>query len=169
MTNTLEIWKPVDGHEGYEVSNLGRVAVIKNGERFIRKPNTATHYLSMSFRKRPCDTAQKSKTIHSMVAEAFHGPRPKGAIIRHIDGNRFNNRADNLAYGTKNENVYDAIAHGTYKGPSNGRALLDERHIALIRLLLETGTSLTAIAKAIGVSVGTIHAIKTGRNWGHVP
>jgi hypothetical protein len=168
MTDTPEIWKPVEGHDGYEVSNLGRVAGLKNGERFIRKPNTATHYLTVSFKKRPFDTAQKGPTIHSLVAQAFHGPRPEGAVIRHIDGNRFNNRADNLAYGTKNENVYDTIVHGTYKGTNNGRALLDERHVVLIRLLFESGTTLTAIAKAIGVSISTIHAIKTGRNWVHV-
>jgi len=166
MTDTPEIWKAVVGHDGYEVSNLGRIAVIKNGERFIRKPNSATHYLSISFRKRPEDRSQVSKSIHVVVAETFIGPRPSGMVVRHIDGDRYNNAAANICYGTPNENVYDAIKHKTYKGSKNGRAIFDERHVLLIRTLLEKGSGTSELARLLNVSIGTIHAIKTGRNWG---
>lgn len=165
MADIPEIWIPVLGHDGYEVSNLGRVAVIKNGKRVLRTPNSATHYLSVSFRRRPEDRAQKSKTIHSLVAEAFIGQRPSGAVIRHIDGNRYNNEAKNLSYGTPAENVYDDIRHNVRKGSNNGRAVLDERHVVLIRLLLEKGIGTSKLSRILGVNIGTIHAIKTGRNW----
>lgn len=165
MTDTLEIWLPMIEHDGYEVSNLGRIAAIKNGERFIRKPNAATPYLSVSLKKRHHDKSQTSKNIHVVVAETFLGPRPSGMVVRHMDGNRYNNAAGNLCYGTPNENVYDSVSHGTYKGSKNGRALLDERHVILIRLLLDAGTSCSELARQLGVSIGTVHAIKTGRNW----
>ena len=165
MSELREVWLPVVGHEGYEVSSLGRIASIRNGERFVRKPNSATRYLSVSFKKRREDSEQKSKNIHSVVAEAFIGPRPKGMVVRHIDGDRYNNAASNLTYGTPNENVYDSIKHKTYKGSKNGRAVLDERHVALIRMLLDRGLGSSELSRQLGVSVGTVHAIKTGRNW----
>ena len=165
MTDTPEIWLPMIGHDGYEVSSLGRVAAIKGGERFIRKPNAATPYLSISLKKRPQDKGQTSKNIHVAIAEAFLGFRPDGMVVRHVDGNRYNNAAENLCYGTPNENVYDSVSHGTYKGSKNGRAVLDERHAILIRLLLSAGTSCSELARQLGVSIGTVHAIKTGRNW----
>ena len=86
-------------------------------------------------------------------------------VVRHLDGDRYNNAASNLAYGTPNENVYDSVRHRTYKGSKNGRAVLDERHITLIRMLLDKGESCAELSKHLGVSSGTIHAIKTGRNW----
>ena len=166
--NTSETWVPIQGYEGrYEVSNLGRIAVIKNGERFIRKPNLSTTYSSFSCAKRPGETKQKSLYIHTVVALHFIGPRPSGHIIRHLDGNRRNNAAFNLAYGLPHENVQDAIKHGTHAGTNNGRAILNERSVAAIRLLLDTGVSQSKIARELGVSVCTIHAIKTGRNWSH--
>ena len=85
--------------------------------------------------------------------------------MRHLDGNRYNNAASNLGYGTPNENVYDSVGHKTYKGSKNGRAVLDERHVTLIRMLLDKGSSCSGLSKRLEVSVGTIHAIKTGRNW----
>jgi hypothetical protein len=169
MTNTHEVWKPIPGFEGiYEVSNLGRIAVMKNGERFIRKPNTATHYLSISFKKRKGEKTQTSANIHKLVAEAFIGPRPPGCVIRHIDGNRYNNSTGNLCYGTKNENVFDSIRHGTQRGENNGRSVINEACVRAIRLLLEVGVTQTRIANEIGVCVSTVNAIKTGRNWKHV-
>ena len=166
MDDSVEVWKPVIGYEGiYEISNHGRFARLKNGERFIRKINTATHYPSVSFLKRNTDKTQKSKTVHSLVAEAFLGQRPDGNVIRHIDGNRFNNRSENLAYGTVEQNIDDAVKHQTYKGSKNGRSLFCEKGVEAVRMLIEQGVSLSHIAKRLSVSVGTIHAIKTGRNW----
>ena len=161
-----EMWKPVDGYDGYyEVSSLGRFAAIKNGERFLRKINYATHYPSVSFKKRPQDKAQKSATMHSLVAKAFLGERPSGYVVRHLDGDRHNNRADNLAYGLPEENYADTKKHGTHRRENNGRSLFNELGVKAVRLLIEKDVSLSEIARHLGVSVGTIHAIKTGRNW----
>jgi len=169
MSNSVEIWKSVIGYEGiYEVSNHGRIASVKNGERFIRKLNKATVYLSVSLKKRPQDIRQGSANVHKLVADAFLGERPEGHVIRHIDGNRYNNKADNLQYGTANQNVEDSVNHGTYKGAKNGRAVLTEAGVLAIKMLLEKGVSQSEIAKKIGVSIASINAIKQGRNWSHI-
>ena len=161
-----EIWKDMPGFEGiYEVSSIGRVATIKNGERFIRRLNKATGYLSVSRKQRPEDSSQTVAYVHQLIAEAFLGPRPEGHVVRHIDGNKLNNRASNLRYGTPDENIADSVSHGDYKGNSNGRAKFTEPGIRAVKMLLELGISTTKIAKATGTSIGTIHAIKMGRNW----
>ena len=170
MAETPEIWMPIIGYEGiYEISNRGRVSVIKNGERFIRKQNSATHYLSISFRKRPQDKIQRSATVHRLVAEAFLGPRPEGQVIRHIDGNRYNNAVENLTYGTPEENALDAIKHKVHEGEKNGNSQLNEIAVKAIKLLIKNNISQSEIARCLGLTVAAIHAIKVGRNWRHIP
>lgn len=161
-----EVWKPVPGYEGiYEISNFGKVNSIRNGERFPRKLNTKTHYTSFSCKKLPEHKTQKCFYIHSLVAQVFIGPRPEGHVVRHLDGNRRNNHLSNLAYGTPQENVADAIAHGTFAKENNGRALFTEAGVKAVKMLIDMGVSLSEIARKTDVSISTIHAIKTGRNW----
>lgn len=44
--------------------------------------------------------------VHRIVATAFHGPQPSPEhVVDHIDTNRLNNRADNLHWVTRLENI----------------------------------------------------------------
>lgn len=54
-----------------------------------------------------------TKHIHRLICMAFHGmpPTPQHQT-RHLDGNRKNNRPENLAWGTQAENWADRKAHG---------------------------------------------------------
>jgi hypothetical protein len=166
MSYPTEIWVPVQGYETYyEISNFGRFARLKNGERFLRKLNHRTHYLSVSLTKRPIDHRQKCIYIHQAVALHFLGPRPSGNVVRHLDGNRYNNHVSNLCYGTPEQNYLDTITHKTHKGENNGRAKLNATSAILVKLLLQKGAGLSEIAKAIGVTPQAIYAIKIGRNW----
>lgn len=64
----------------------------------------------------------KTRTVHSLVAEAFLGPRPEGYDIDHIDGNKTNNTAENLRYVTHTENMRSFYAQpGTRKKPAPAR------------------------------------------------
>lgn len=59
-----------------------------------------------------------TRTVHSLVAAAFLGPCPTGQEIRHRDGNRQNPCSDNLHYGTRTQNIMDAVAAGTWMSPA---------------------------------------------------
>ena len=56
----------------------------------------------------------KTRTVHSLVAEAFIGARPEGMEICHSDGDPTNNHLDNLRYGTPSDNTLDKVRHGTH-------------------------------------------------------
>lgn len=121
--NEVEEWRPVPGGLPYEVSSFGRLrslprtVVRSNGApqrvagRVLRlNPNEAGH-LTASF---SVLGERRGVKVHWVVAEAFHGPRPAGMEIRHLDGDPTNNRAVNLRYGTRSENCQDRVWHGTH-------------------------------------------------------
>ena len=100
-----EQWRDVVGHEGYRVSANGRV-LGKSGK--ILSPVDNGHgYMSVPISGAP------RRYVHQLVLEAFVGPRPDGYQARHLNGNRGDNRASNLAWGTPSENARDKLAHGT--------------------------------------------------------
>lgn len=116
-----EEWRAVVGQEGkYEVSSLGRVRSLDRIVTYKNKSGTL-----VSCRKRgkllmpglasngylTAALSQKSYTIHELVCVAFIGPRPPKYATRHLDGNKLNNAASNLCYGTYTENNHDITRH----------------------------------------------------------
>jgi len=102
-----ETWRPIPGFEGrYEVSDLGRVWTHVSNR--LMKPS-----LDSSGRPAVC-IAHRALRVHRLVAAAFLGPCPEGQEVRHLNGDRTDNRLSNLAYGTHQENVADAFRHGTH-------------------------------------------------------
>jgi len=121
-----EIWKEIKDYEGlYEVSNLGRVRRIKdwcgnkNAKKFkpclrILKPklNNANKYYLVSLSK---NSKVKYVRIHKLVAETFI-PNLEGLkCVNHKDGNKLNNRLDNLEWTTYSGNLSHAIKMGLKK------------------------------------------------------
>lgn len=97
---TKEIWKPIPGYEDlYSVSNLGRFRNERNGK--IKEYNSL-QYERVSLTK---NGIQKTSSIHQLVALAFIGENPTNSVVNHKDGNKKNNRLDNLEYVTMGENT----------------------------------------------------------------
>jgi hypothetical protein len=116
---SAERWLPVPGFPDYEVSDLGRVEglprIALNG-RHIRgrmlKATIGTHGYPVV--RLQVGGEWTARTVHSLVAEAFIGPRPEGMEVRHKDGIRTHCELANLEYGTSSENQYDKVRHGTH-------------------------------------------------------
>ena len=121
---TIERWKPVNGHEGiYEVSSHGRVRSLDrtityyDGRvRRCRGKVLRTHLDRYGYEVVGlCNQGrQKTRTVHSLVAESFIGARPEGMEVCHNDGNPANNHVANLRYGTPSDNALDKVRHGTH-------------------------------------------------------
>ena len=104
----MEIWKDIKGYEGeYLVSNTGKVKSIKkrfgtlNQETILKPATIWTGYLRVGLVK---DKKPKSIFVHRLVAQAFI-PNPENKpIINHINGDRTDNRVENLEWCTQKEN-----------------------------------------------------------------
>lgn len=98
-----EVWKDIEGFEGlYQVSSLGRV---RRAGR-IKKPHTDHGgYLTVWLCK---NSSQKCMKVHRLVAQAFI-PNPEcKRTVNHFDGNKKNNRVENLEWATHSENIIHA-------------------------------------------------------------
>lgn len=106
-----EQWLPVPGYEGlYEVSDLGRIR-NKHGRVLKQHPLGNVEYLGIHLHRAG---RRATRTVHSIVLEAFHGPRPVGLEGCHRNGQATDNRACNLRWGTRSSNHLDKVQHGTH-------------------------------------------------------
>ena len=97
----METWKEVPGHEQYLVSDLGRVAKISQ----MKAPTGALPYFVHNI---PDGAGKRVNCYrHDWVLAAFVGPKPEGAVVRHLNDVPTDNRLENLVYGTRSENQLD--------------------------------------------------------------
>lgn len=100
--------------------------------------------------------------VHRLVCEAFHGPRPEGALCRHLDDERRNNHEDNLAWGTSRDNTDDATRNGrVLRGEAHGRCRLPDAAVAEIRATYRPEIK-RDLAERFGVSPGHVYAVWRG-------
>ena len=180
-----ETWRPVVGFTDYEVSDLGRVRRCRPGARnhkcAVLRPWVGNHeYLTIGL---TLGGKIHRRLVHRLVCEAFHGPAPSaGHQVAHGDGTRRNNRADNVRWATRAENMGDCLRHGTRatgrrhgrttkpertpRGTRHGHAKLDEA--AVIKIRAENSRSGRSIAAEYGVCPATISLIRTGKIWRHL-
>lgn len=119
----------------YEVDQYGRVYAVGTnwrgyGRRELTRDLNADGYPSVRV---TVDGQRRRVSVHWLVAAAFLPERPSvDHEVRHLDGNKMNNCASNLAWGTKTENAADREAHGrTSRGARHSTAI--KRGIAAAR------------------------------------
>jgi hypothetical protein len=99
----------------------------------------------------------RRRYVHRIVLESWCRPPESGEECRHLDGNPLNNRLDNLAWGTSQENTNDKFLHGTQpKGEACHSCKLMDSDVARIRNMLAAGLSKRRVAKDFGVTEGAI-------------
>lgn len=132
-----EEWRPVVGWEGfYAVSDWGRVkscqrVVMRSngasytcGERILKTRTAGVDGLLMVSLWRGGD--HTDYLVHNLVLEAFVGPRPAGLQGLRSDGDRANNRLENLHWGTRSEMMHIMVQNGTH--PQASKARCDRGH-----------------------------------------
>ena len=105
----MEVWKDVVDYDGhYKVSNLGRV---KNKYGLILKH--CVNKCGYSQVRLSNHSKQKSHLVHRLVAIHYINNYQNKYSVNHIDGNKYNNKIDNLEWATMKENVEHAYIIGT--------------------------------------------------------
>lgn len=107
--------------------------------------------------------------VHVLVAEAFHGTRGEGMVVRHLDGNQLNNKASNLSYGTRKDNSQDMVAHGrSTRGAKQPNSKLTESDVIEIVNMISENVNQKQIAEKFNVHEVTVRDIKRGKTWAHL-
>ncbi len=173
----MEIWKEVKGNHNYAVSTLGRVRRLAKAQgakpgRILKSGWKGDGYLRVAL----CGGGkQASRCVHRLVATAFLWPRP-GLEVNHLDGDKTNNRLDNLELVTKSENQRHAYRTGL-RAPSAAAVQAGEQHhnaklcgdsVREIRVLGASGLSQREIGERMGVDRSNISRVLSGESWKHV-
>lgn len=179
-----EEWRDVVGWPGYQVSSEGRVRSVDRIDALGRRRcgRVLKQYPCQSAAQRArwagkghlavtlCrDGRRRIVTVHTLVAEAFLGPCPKGHECRHLNGECTDNRVNNITWGTALENHLDSLEHGTHaRGEAHGRAKLTAEQVAFVHELARAGESQVATGRRVGVSQQQVSYILAGENWRHL-
>lgn len=162
-----EIWKPVPGYEGiYLASNLGRVmrtAPAKGTQigRILAPYVTEFGYGQISLRDK--DGNSRRVFVHTVVMAAFNGHCPIGKEVNHIDGDKLNNKLENLEYLSRSEHMrhsIDVLGLYKHKRASGKRPIIPDRDVIEIRRLHSTGEfSQMKLSRMFGCSQSSIGRI----------
>lgn len=96
-------WRIVPGYPDYLVHVRGGVFSLKRGKAKEIKPNYRDDgYARIALFNQD---GRKQFYHHEIVALAFHGPRPEGYYIDHINKDKSDCSADNLEYVTRSESA----------------------------------------------------------------
>ena len=167
--------KPIPGFPGYQITRSGRVwsepkSTSHRKGRWLNPTPQISGHLSVILTK---DKRHYRQRVHRLVLETYVGPCLDGMECRHLDGDATNNKLDNLCWGTRSENIQDAIQHGTHFTPLRGRYGEEASHSKLSNwercvILFDylTGEfSQAALGREHGVTDVAINHLIRGKTW----
>jgi len=173
-----EIWKNIPGYEScYLVSNFGRIKsigkkyktrygtdAIRKDRIFILGHTDGCGYASVSI-------GGTTKTLHRLIALAFL-PNPNNyRCINHKNGNKIDNRLENLEWCTQSENSKHSFVIGLQdnKGENHPKAKLTNEIVLKIRSKYIPGKyGCWKLAKEFNLSLTHIKDILHRRVWSHI-
>ena len=178
-----EIWKDIDGFEGYQVSNRGAVRsfwkrrhyptgygaywYISDEWHYISASDDGNGYLKVMLYNRE-NGRRYCKKVHRLVAEAFIPHDSRDDTVDHIQSGRegkLDNSVDNLRWISRAENIRKAYRDG----------MCDERIRSQQKDILVTDTwtgnmayfsSIREASDELGINYTSIvHALNDKPNW----
>lgn len=176
-----EAWRDIPAWEGfYQVSNKGRVRSLdrvvearhpasgnieprRYAGRILRLAKMKNGYLWVALVR---NQKLSREYVHRLVLRAFAGPCPEGLEVCHGNGIRDDNRLENLRYGTRSENAFDAVKHGKkiVRGLEHGHCKFTKATLEQAKNLKGQMSSRNA-ATRFGVSHNVILNLWAGKSY----
>lgn len=106
------------------------------------------------------------KAVHRLLAECFI-PNPLSlSDVDHIDGNRANNKLDNLRWVTHGDNIKHSfdLENRSATGVENANNIFDEETVRTVCKLLEQGL-MPAEIRNLGFDYSLARTIRSRKNW----
>ena len=142
-------WVRTNRNPNYEVNADGYVRNARNNRILTNAPNNKG-YMTVSLGKR-----LPGQFVHHLVAEAFVPGYKPGLDVDHKNGKKWDNRAENLEWCTRSENVKRAFEMGLAKGHKGPNSGAPPRKI----LVVETGDVYPSISECARTLKGSAGAI----------
>jgi hypothetical protein len=164
-----ETWEIIPDLNGlYEASNFGEIRSFTA----MSKGSTLRQQINNSGYKRVMISfLRKYAYVHHLIALTYIGERPIGYDINHINGNKLDNRPENLEYITRKENMAHAKRLGLHdnRGEKHYGSKLSEEDVIMIRQAHSLcGLSVSEIMSAYDVDDATIRDVLSRKTWRHV-
>lgn len=183
----MEEWKNIDGYEGFQVSNKGRVRSIdkivkgNGGSTFLKKGKILkTHINNFGYIviNLWVNNSFKHHKVHRLVAEAFI-PNPQNLPqVNHRDEDKTNNSVDNLEwcdnkyncnYGTHNKRMANTLTNRKDQSKKVYQYTLDNKLVSEYQSINEAGRINNCYSQNIGkVCKGYTKTYK-GFKWSYDP
>lgn len=164
-----EIWKDIEGFPKYQISNLGRVRSLKFREPrsiLIQSGENGYFYVCFYSRGKP-----KVKDLHRIVAIHFVSNPHSKKQVNHINGNKLDNRAENLEWVTPSENQQHSIRIGLRNDrgeESINSKLTKEQVLDMRKIYQEENITYLELSKRFGVHKDYVGLIINKKRWAHI-
>lgn len=171
-----EIWKDYPKNGLYSVSNQGRVirkaykspSGRKNKEKLLKNIEQQDGYARIGIQKKG-NNKYTTYPLHRMVAETFLENKVNKEYVNHKDGNKLNNKVNNLEWVNSQENTEHAIEEKlmsySYERSlkiSKNNSILTKKEINEIKNLRRKGKTMNEISEKFDVSKETIKETVNG-------
>ncbi len=169
--------KTIPGFSNYAITKDGRVwsKPIKNRGcgnkrgRWLKLGLHSSGYLGVSL----CTNSKKyTCDVHRLILETYVGSCPPDKEACHDNGNKQDNRLENLRWDTRSNNHLDAVRHGTHIGlfPQKRKICkLTADKVRVIRYLRDVAKFiLSDLAWQFDVHISTICGICKRKRWKNI-
>ena len=148
-------WIKTKQNYNYEVNEDGYVRNSRNNRILSNSPNNKG-YMTVSLGKH-----LPGQLVHVLVAEAFIPDYEPGLDVDHINGNKWDNRVENLQWVTRSDNLKRAYAMGLAKPHRSDNAGEAPKKVQIVETG-ETFPSISACARAINGTKSAVSLCLSG-------
>ena len=155
----------IQGFEDYTISRTGEVVNTRTGR--VLKYDTSSPYRRVTLSK---NGKTKRVSVHRLVAMHYIPNPSQSPQVNHINGDKHDNRVENLEWATCKENTGHAFDSGLRPVGSDhcNSTITNEQAHRVCSMLLDGYVRGAILTTVHGVAKHHVHDIRRRKTWTHV-